>query len=253
MEKIVILAGDTDTSRIMFNGLKNDFNIIKVIQEKPESTMIFMGRRIKRLGWVKVIGQISFMLFNKLFKKTSNWRIEQIKQTFNLDSNNYPEDILEEVESVNSKKVIQKLKNIHPDVVIVNGTRIISEKMLKAISAPFINTHTGITPKYRGVHGGYWALAQQDPENCGVTIHLVDRGIDTGGILYQAKIKPDSKDNFNTYPYLQYAKAIPLMRKAIADILKNRIAVHSNQLDSQLWYHPTIFEYLKYRIFGGIK
>ncbi len=46
--------------------------------------------------------------------------------------------------------------------------------------------HAGITLRYRGVHGGYWALAEQHPEWVGTTVHLVDPGIDTGGILAQS-------------------------------------------------------------------
>ncbi len=56
---------------------------------------------------------------------------------------------------------------------------------LAAIDAPFINYHAGINPKYRGQHPGYWALASDDAENAGVTIHLVDEGVDTGSVLYQ--------------------------------------------------------------------
>jgi methionyl-tRNA formyltransferase len=43
--------------------------------------------------------------------------------------------------------------------------------------------HAGITPRYRGTHGGYWVLLNNDPGHCGVTIHLVDPGIDTGSIV----------------------------------------------------------------------
>jgi len=71
----------------------------------------------------------------------------------------------------------------HPDVVVVNGTRIIAEKVLHSVPATFLNTHSGITPLYRGAHGGYWALVKKDRANCGVTIHVVDAGIDTGGIV----------------------------------------------------------------------
>jgi hypothetical protein len=39
MKKIVMLVGDTDTSRIMYHALKDDFNIVKVIEEQPESTV----------------------------------------------------------------------------------------------------------------------------------------------------------------------------------------------------------------------
>jgi folate-dependent phosphoribosylglycinamide formyltransferase PurN len=72
------------------------------------------------------------------------------------------------------------LKAINPDLVIVNGTRIISKKVLSSINSKFVNIHVGITPKYRGVHGTYWALVNNDVENSGVTVHFVDEGIDTG-------------------------------------------------------------------------
>ena len=61
---------------------------------------------------------------------------------------------------------------------MVNGTRIISSRVLDSIGCPIINTHAGITPRYRGVHGGYWALAEGHPEEVGTTVHLVDKGIE---------------------------------------------------------------------------
>ena len=111
----------------------------------------------------------------------------------------------------------------------------------------------GITPKYRGVHGGYWALAMEDGDNCGVTVHLVDQGVDTGGVLYQDTIRTDKNDNFNTYPIHQIAKAIPLMKAALDDVKENRISVRQGVLPSHLWYHPTILEYMKYWIQRGVK
>ena len=107
-------------------------------------------------------------------------------------------------------------------VVVVNGTRIIARRVLEASDAVFINTHCGITPEYRGVHGGYWALYRSDPENCGVTVHLVDPGIDTGGILAQQRIEPGPHDNFVTYPYLQLAAGLPLLVEAVGSALEGR-------------------------------
>jgi hypothetical protein len=76
------------------------------------------------------------------------------------------------------------------------------------LNTTMINIHCGLTPKYRGVHGGYWALAQDDRAMCGVTIHLVSPGVDTGDILAQRTIEPTSADNFATYPHLQLAAAM---------------------------------------------
>src|SRR5438093_9923670 len=70
--------------------------------------------------------------------------------------------------------------------VVVNGTRIISEAVLTASDAVFINMHAGITPKYRGVHGGYWALYNGDGEAASSTrrASIPARGIISAPICF---------------------------------------------------------------------
>ena len=158
-----------------------------------------------------------------MLKKFSSGRIKVILSENSLNTNEVPLTAIKNVSSINSNEVKKMLQAIQPDVVIVNGTRIISKNILRSVTCPVINTHAGITPKYRGVHGGYWALAHNDKLNCGVTIHLVDQGIDTGSILYQDIIEISKIDNFITYPYLQIARAVPLLHKAISDALQNKL------------------------------
>jgi methionyl-tRNA formyltransferase len=150
------------------------------------------------------------------------------------------------VSSINSEKCIEALKSIRPDLVLVNGTRIISGKVLNCVNAKFIYIHAGITPRYRGVHGAYWAVVNKDKENCGVSTHFVDEGIDTGNIIYQSIIEVTEKDNFVTYPYLQLAYGINDLRKAIGDYFSGNITVIDSKLESSLRTHPTLFQYIKF-------
>ena len=113
--------------------------------------------------------------------------------------------------------------------------------------------HAGITPMYRGVHGAYWALINNDSENCGVTVHLVDEGVDTGNVLYQANISVNRRDNFATYPLKQLAKGMPLLIMAVQQALSNTLSSYERSGKSVQWYHPAIWEYLYHRIFRGIK
>ena len=252
--KVLILAGEGESTNIMFNGIKDSFSIKKVIIEAPVSKKQLLTRRLKRFGLSKVLGQILFMVFNSIWlKKKSQKRINEIKNNENLNVEKIDEAIVSKVDSINSEETKLIIKEYRPDVVVVNGTRIISKEIIKAVDVPFVNTHVGITPKYRGVHGGYWALTENDIENCGVTIHLIDTGIDTGGILFQGMIEITSKDTFNTYPYLQMAVAIPLMKKAINDIANKKHKTQKVDLPSKLWSHPTIIKYLKHRILHGVK
>ena len=109
---------------------------------------------------------------------------------------------------------IDALNKFNPNIIVVNRIRIISAKVLERTSALFINAHFGITPQYRGVHGAYWSLIFDDKKNCGVTINKVDKGIDTGDIIYQDNITITKQDNFSTYPFQQYGVALVLMKSA---------------------------------------
>ncbi len=251
--KILMLAGNCESTRFMYNGIKDHFQIDKVIIEEPVSKKTLLKRRAKKSGIIKVLGQLAFMAYNIGLKKASRKRIDEIKRSNNLDNTEIDQKIISNVSSINSPETVALLKEYRPDVVIVNGTRIISKEIIEAIDTLFINSHVGITPKYRGAHGGYWALTENDPQHCGVTVHLIDTGIDTGGVLFQDTIEVTDSDTFNTYPYLQIAASIPLMRQAIPDVANKVHTIKTVNLVSKLWSHPTLVEYLKHRIAKGVK
>ncbi|MCO5233150.1 MAG: formyl transferase [Chitinophagales bacterium] len=254
-KKIIMLACNGQSTRIMFHGVNEIYPIHSIVIEDKPNRKTFLKNRIKKIGYWKVFGQIIFQLFiPRLLNRISKQRIQEIINDFKIDTSFIPTSKIINVSSVNSNECIEYLIAENPDIVIVNGTRIISKKVLNAINAIFINTHAGITPKYRGVHGGYWALVNNDKDNCGVTVHLVDEGIDTGGVLFQDIIKVSKNDNFITYPLLQVAKGVQLMQKTIESIYNNALTViESKVTESKLWTHPTIWEYLKCWILKGVK
>lgn len=253
--KIILLAGEGDSTNIIFHALQSSFQIEKVIIEESVSKSRFIKRRVKRLGYWEVAGQVLFQgACAPLLKYISTNRRKEIMKQFKMSDDPIPADKVIQVSSVNSRKCIDQIKSINPAVIVVNGTRIISKKVLNCTKGIFINTHAGITPKYRGVHGGYWALANQDHDNCGVTVHLIDAGIDTGSILYQETIEPDLHDNFSTYPLLQLGRGISLMKKAIEDVIKDDVQPKTPKSgESHLWYHPTIWYYLYKLITQGVR
>jgi folate-dependent phosphoribosylglycinamide formyltransferase PurN len=129
----------------------------------------------------------------------------------------------------------------------VNGTRIISKKTLEAVPSTFVNIHTGITPLFRGVHGGYWSIAKGRKELFGTTIHYVDPGVDTGGIIEQVFTSPGKKDTFYTYPYLQYAVCLPVLKNVIESFQNGTRPATREPVtsESELWFHPTVLQYFK--------
>jgi methionyl-tRNA formyltransferase len=82
----------------------------------------------------------------------------------------------------------------------------------------------------------------------------VDKGIDTGSIIYQDTTEVKIDDNFITYPLHQYALAIPLLKQALEDIALNKLKTYKKEnAVSKLYYHPTFTKYISGLLFKGLK
>jgi folate-dependent phosphoribosylglycinamide formyltransferase PurN len=247
---IVLLAGDGAATRIVYNALRARFGAdvrLEVIIEEPVSRVQLLRRRAARLGVLAVLGQILFMaLAQPLLRALGRGRIEAIKSEHGLDDSPLPEAV-HRVASANAPESQQLVRSIEPTVVVVNGTRILSRETIDCVNAPFVNMHVGITPAYRGVHGGYWALAEGRPDMVGTTIHYLDDGIDTGGIIEQRFFERQRGDTFASLPYQHLACGVPALLRAIDALLRSErptIRAHRPGIDSRLHYHPTLWGYL---------
>ncbi len=253
--KVVLLTTNGISGNMICSFLEDKYDLVGVALDSPlpGSGMRIVKRRIKRLGLIKVFLQLLFQkgLVPLLSLEGKN-RTRELLNGLDLTTiDRRPDCFLPK--SINEPSVIKYVNQLKPEVVMVCGTGIIKKKIIDGIKAPMINIHAGITPKYRGVHGGYWALANKDFENCGVTVHLIDPGIDTGGIISQRTVRPSKKDNYCTYPHLQMREGLKCIEDAIEEIENDQIKIKHNNLSSKLYYHPTITTYLYRRFFNGVK
>lgn len=244
---IMFIGVDSVTSHIIINELIKIYPSMSVMFEDKTSYWNLIKRRAYKLGIWNTSGQILFLLIVKPWLMIASYaRLKEIKRGFNFDENKKIKNAVR-VRSVNSDESISSLQEADPGIVVVHGTRIISHKVLNSISAEFINMHAGITPSYRGCHGMYWALYEGLPELAGVTIHKVDTGIDTGNIYKQIAIKPNKKDSYITYPYLQLGHGVKLLIETVKETLSGRVEIAkiNQNHESKLYHHPTLWQYIK--------
>ena len=156
---------------------------------------------------------------------TNNFvEIEDIKSkpNFKRDKKNIPENVLEEVYDKiylknasdvkhykiekgnlnNNKHLKQYIKDCEFDIIISHGPERISNEIINMTKFGGINIHWGLSPTYKGTHTVRWPLLHEKPEWIGVTIHKLDKNLDTGPILYQAK--PNLKDDWS-YRHIEYS------------------------------------------------
>ncbi len=251
--KVVLFTSNGINGNIVYNFLKENYTVPLVVLDSPTSKSKMIKRRIKRLGIVKVFLQLVFMFFmTPLLSWESKSRKKDLLKNFDLDAITNCQETFKP-ESINDPKIIDRVNNLAPDLIVVCGTRLIQKKIIERLSPPLFNMHVGITPKYRGVHGGYWALVNKDEENFGVTMHYIDPGIDTGGVISQQRIRPNNRDNYATYPLIQVIAGLDCIREVVCQVKENAVKVVDTGLPSKLYYHPTIFQYVYQRIVNGIK
>ena len=91
------------------------------------------------------------------------------------------------------------------DLLISYGYRyIISSSELQAVDYAAINLHISFLPFNRGADPNFWSFVEDSPK--GVTIHLIDEGLDTGNIICQKEVElNDSMTLRESYAILQSA------------------------------------------------
>src|SRR5690242_1753581 len=140
--RIVILAGKGVSTNILFHSLKNDYDIQAVILEDAVPTREFLKKRAKKLGFWKVGGQVLFQVsIPKILNLISSKRKKEILEKYDLDDSSIPFEKVVKINSVNNPQCISLLQKISPEIVIVNGTRIISKNILESVPVKFINIH----------------------------------------------------------------------------------------------------------------
>lgn len=243
--KILLLVTEGQTSNLLFHSFAGLPFDLTVFIEKPISKKIILKNRIRKIGFLKTAGQVLFLLLVYPFISSRKNRLQEILSHYQLKNQPIPTAVCKTFPSINDPAVLQEIIAYSPDLICVNGTRIISKKTLGQLTCPIVNLHIGITPKYRGIHGGYWAIFNKEPHLFGVTLHYVDSGIDTGKIIAQTVVTYSKQDNFKTYPILQYAAGIELLHTNLQAILENN-TTPPNPLtsESNLYHHPTLVNYL---------
>ena len=98
----------------------------------------------------------------------------------------------------------------HFDLVISFGYKhVLKGELLSRMQCPVINLHISYLPFNRGAHPNFWSFFDKTPS--GVTIHLVDEGIDTGDILYQRRVIFSEDENTFSLTYARLINEIELL------------------------------------------
>lgn len=132
--------------------------------------------------------KILFVTNNEISKNLINWLRNEAK---------------EEVVVISEKMSMGIIDLYKPDLLIsYNYKYIIQKHILTLLGNRAINLHISFLPWNKGAHPNIWSFVENTPK--GVTIHYMDKGIDTGDILLQREVYIDEEKEtlFSSYGIL---------------------------------------------------
>ena len=248
--RVAVLMGPSAGSLYVFSQLAPEVELVAVVRQERPRREVFNAvfRRSKKLRRGYWFDRLLLGAYTKLHLKRRALLCPEYREVraAEMFANDAP---VLQVESINDPSVIEVLKQANPELVVVLGTSIIKEPVLAAAPC-FVNLHAGITPLYRGSHGQFWAVLNRDFDNIGTTLHVIDKGIDTGAILKQGRFEFDpTTDNLLTL----LAKSSVTGAKLLLDWIRDNRADFraSPKLTpptgrSQLHYSPGLSDYRKF-------
>lgn len=123
------------------------------------------------------------------------------------------------------QKILALLEEVEADVIVLAGfLGILGAGIIEKYRDRIVNVHPSLIPKYcgKGFYGHHVheaVLAACDTET-GVTVHLVDEGVDTGRILMQRKVPVLPGDT----PESLYARLQPVEHQTLVEAVAALIA-----------------------------
>jgi len=107
-------------------------------------------------------------------------------------------------------KIIESTEGF--ELVVSYGYRhILKKNVINSSSAPIINLHISYLPWNRGAHPNFWSFYDSTPS--GVSIHLIDEGVDTGPIIYQRYVNFTKNESSFSKTYKRLVAEIELLFK----------------------------------------
>ncbi len=109
-------------------------------------------------------------------------------------------------------------------VVLAGFMRLLTEVLLDAFPMRVVNIHPALLPAFPGVHAQRQAL-DYGARVTGCTVHLVDRGTDTGPIVAQAAVPVLDGDDEETLRLRILRREHELLPRALQWIAEGRLVV----------------------------
>lgn len=126
--------------------------------------------------------------------------------------------------------VLRSLEERGIDVLVSAGyMRLLGATVLDVYGGRWLNVHPALLPSFPGMHGVRDALAY-GVKLTGVTVFLVDEGVDTGPVVAQEAVEVRPDDDWDTLEVRIHAAEHRLLPAAVLALIEGRLHVDGRRV-----------------------
>jgi Formyl transferase len=254
MRTVLICHHDEPLNRFgLSRWLASFSDLVAVIDlhEPPGRLFRRVRREMKRTGFLHFLDVLAFRLYYRLAlaKRDHEWTERRLSELRAQYPEIPPTCRVLVTPSPNSPECLSLLHELQPDIIIARCKSILKKDIFRSASTGTFVMHPGICPEYRNAHGCFWALAENDLKNVGMTLLRIDKGIDTGPVY-----------GYFSYPYDECAEShIVIQHRTVFDNLdqirdklleiEKGIAtpLDTSERKSGNWGQPWLTRYLRWK------
>jgi folate-dependent phosphoribosylglycinamide formyltransferase PurN len=190
----IVYTFESPATLALASRLAGTGKISAVVFQRPMTTaakIALVGRRLSRHGPVRVVNELLFQIYYRLFLQSADNRV---RASLDLASNTRDAlarrvDVFD-VDSINSPEGRALLTRLAPDLVVMSSRELIRPDVLKLARVGFVGCHPGILPDFRGAYASFWAMYEGKRDKIGLSVYLATAGIDTGPLVAERVLAP---------------------------------------------------------------
>jgi len=131
-------------------------------------------------------------------------------------------------ENINCESFINQVRHRSDLNVSLSFDQIIKDELINLAPLKFINCHAGALPFYRGRNILNWAIINGET-NFAVTVHYVDKNIDSGDIIIQDIVPIETYDDYGSILQKAYKQCALSLVKAMVAIKNGKLFSRSQK------------------------
>jgi methionyl-tRNA formyltransferase len=215
--RIVMITGDGPEHVYVTNEICRAVEVAAIlVTEQP-------APRSWRTVLKKSLGEFADKALWRLYLRMVGDRAERERQIARVLGPAGSFDAADKVSRVGRPKagrLRREVEALAPDYLVIYGTSMIPNSVLRLAGIRAFNMHTGVSPHYRGAACAFWPIHEGDPDNVGATVHECTAEVDGGEIYRVVRAQVYRGDGLHAI----FARAVQAGAVAYVEVLREALA-----------------------------